>query len=256
MTAVRSIYPSGIFAWTDRVNQEDIDFANDPNSLASEIISIENTLGANSQVERFLPVGNAITYPTVSARISDAMTNQQLPVVELRKTSTIVPNNTFGNMNTYKAVYDPYFSFNGSDLTIPADGWWYVSASQSWTNWQDGYSYMIMTLNGASNIVDATLFNWEFPGNFLGVAQPNQGPGAGGGGRFQVIPNATGPGNSGSGPTLRPITTSVNFQGLVHKNDRFSIFSENGTSNASHLVNNLVLKASMLRKVTGTFTSG
>lgn len=244
MSAVRPAYPNSVFTWTDRVNNEDIDYANDINSVASDLISVESTLGANPQIETNAPVGLPVTYPTVSARISDAMTNTQMPICELRNNNIAVPNITAGNLNPYLVSFDPHNLFNGFDLTIPSNGWWIVTATQRWPGWTDGYSHMTLCLNGASNIVDETLLNWEFPGNSVVAGVP---------GRWQ-LPQAVG---VGGGPgTLRSILTSVFFQGLAHVGDRFSVFSENGTSLAQHVLTSLTLKASMIRKITGTFVSG
>ena len=234
MTAVQPIFPSGIFTWTDRVDQQSIDFANDINSIASEVISLENTLGTNPEIESNPPTGNPVTYSSVSARISDAMTNKELPVCELSSTSILVQNTVVGQVNTYKAAYDPYKMFNGTDLTISADGWWYITASQTFLGWSDGYDHFSLCLNGTSNIVDDQLVNWDFPGNNVINGQP---------GRWQIF-------------GLRPITSTLVFQGLAHKGDRFSGFSENGTSNTSRKIINLSMKASMLRRITGSFTSG
>lgn len=247
MTAVKPIYPNGVFAWVDRVDQQSIDFAGDINSVASEIISIESTLGTTPNIERSNPVGLPITYPTVSARISDAMTSAQMPTVELSRTTLTIPNLNTGIINPYVASFDPFGMFNGVDITIPANGWWIVSASQSWSGWTDGYSHHYMTLNGSSNVVDQNVLNWEFPGNSISNGIP---------GRWQASSNAVIIGPPIIKPVVRPIVTTLFFQGLAHKGDRFSAFSENGTSNAAHIVNTLTLKASMVKKVSGTFTSG
>jgi len=234
MTAVQSIYPNGIFTWTDRVDQVSIDFANDSNSLASEIISIEGTLGTTPEIEPHPPYGNAITYATVSSRITDAMNNSQMIVCSLTNPKITLPNNTVGQLNTYNLSYDPFNMFNGVDITIPANGWWLITATQTWSGWEDGYSHFSLCLNGTSNIIADDLINWEFPGNNTTAGLP---------GRWQQF-------------GARSISTAITWQGLAHAGDRFSGLSENGTSNAAHVVTNLTMKASMLRKVSGTFTSG
>lgn len=242
MSSVKPVYPNGVFAWTDRVDQEDIDAAGDINSIAAEVISLESIIGTSPEIETNPPTGLPIDYSTVSARISDAMVNNQLPIGELISNSMIVRNNNLGQLNNYKASYDPYKMFNGVDLTIPANGWFSVSASQLWSGWDDGYSYMSLYLNGKP--VDGNLLNWEFPGNQVINGVP---------GRWQSVGQIVSP---FSPANMRPIITSVFWQGLAHKGDRFSVFSENGTSNASQSVSNMTLKAAMLRKISGTFTTG
>lgn len=234
MSNVQPVYPNSVLTWTDRVDQQSIDFAGDINTVASDLISVEKTIGTTPNIEPNPPTGTPVTYATVSARISDAMNNKELPVCELTSSQIVLNNSTAGILNTYKATYDPFNMFNGVDLTIPANGWWYVTVSQTWQGWNDGYSHLSLCLNGTANIIDDDLINWQFPGNTVL---------AGVGGRWRRF---------GS----RSITSTCVWQGLAHKGDRFSGFSENGTSNAAHVVNNLSLKASMLRTIPGTFTSG
>jgi hypothetical protein len=247
MSSVQPVFPNGTFTWTDRIDGLNVDFANDINSVAAELISVETTFGNNPQIEGNPPVGHPITYPSVSARISDAMNSRKMPVGELSYTQSVVANNNNGQLNNYKATYDPYNLFNGTDLTIQADGWWYISASQSWQGWTDGYSHMSLCLNGTSNVVDEQILNWEFPGNAVIAGVP---------GRWLAVANATGPSPVTTTPNQRSIITSVSFQGLARVGDRFSVVSENGTSNAAHVVNNLKLKGSMQVAISSSFTSG
>lgn len=234
MSNVQPIYPNSTFTWTDRIDNQDVDFAEDINAVAAEVISVEKTFGVNPQIESNPPTGTPVSYATANARISDAVNNKLLPVCELINPGIVLNNVSAGTLNTYKVNYDPFNMFNGVDLTLVANGWWIITATQTWFAWDDGYSHMRLCLNGTSNTIDEFLLNWQFPGNAVvsGVAQRWQ--------RFGT----------------RPITTSVHWQGLAHTNDRISVVSENGTSNSSHIVSNLSLKASMLRTVPGTFTSG
>jgi hypothetical protein len=234
MSSVQALYPNGLFSWTDKIDEVNIVFAIDPNSIAAETIAIENTLGANPQIEPSPPIAGAITYPTVSNRITDAMNNAQMPVVSLASSSTTCSNTNGGIFNQYKKVYDPFSAFNGVDITVPADGWWVVTTTQTWDWWDVGYSHHSLCLNGLGNILCDHLINWEFPGNdvFNGIR-----------GRWQRF-------------GLRPVTSYTTWQGLCHKGDRFSGVSENGTTNAAQNISNLTLKATMTRGVAGNFTSG
>jgi hypothetical protein len=234
MTSVQAIYPNAIFSWTDKVDEVNVVFAVDPNSIAADLIAVENTLGTNPQTEPSPPLGNPVTYTSVSARITDAMNCAQMPVAEISSASATCPNTIGGQVNQYRKIYDPYGAFNGVDITIPADGWWIITTTQTWSQWDSGYSHHSLCLNGIGNILCDHLVNWEFPGNstFNGIP-----------GRWQQF-------------GLRPITSYTTWQGLCHAGDRFSGVSENGTTNASQNITSLSMKASMIRGVTGNFTSG
>lgn len=236
MSNINPVFPSAIFSWTDKVNLQDLDNAVDINSTAAEVISIENTLGSNPQIEPSPPVGLAITYPSVSARISDAMGNVQLPVCFLINSSAKIPNTTPSNQNSYIISYDPDSMYNGTDITIPQSGWWHISSTQIWVWWNNGYVRHFLALNGSTSMIAESLIDWQFAGNTSSgsmVTTP----------RWQQFGR-------------RPRMTTVDFQGPLHKGDRISAYSENGTSNASITVNSLTLKASMTKKISGTFTSG
>lgn len=235
MTSVQPIYPNSIFQWTDRIDQQDIDFANDINSAVSEIISIENTIGTTPNTESSPPTGNPIKYNTLSDRISAAANNELMPICELVKSSFVITNSNPGQLNSYIVSYDPINAFNGIDLTIPAPGYWIVYSSQRWSGANDGYSHFSLCLNGTDNIVDDSIINWNFPGNTVTGGIP---------GRWRQF--------GGS----RSVSANVSWQGLAHKGDRFSGLSENGTSNSGHIINNLTMKAVMVRSVTGSFTTG
>lgn len=253
MSSVKSIFPGGIANWTDRIDQVNRVFAVDTNTLASEMISIEKTLGINPQIEKKPPVGTTVTYTSTDARISDAMRNAQMPVVLLTRDHLDMNNVSGAVLNTYNASYDPAKSYNGTDITIPANGWWIVTSEQTWNWWNDGFSHHALTFNGLNNIVDEDLIDWEFSGN-IKLTTPNQITNQG----EQNFPGGFNPG----GPPRwlqygkRSRTTKVAWQGLCHKGDRFSVFSENGTSHASHRAFALELKASMIRSVSGNFVSG
>src|ERR1700733_10283842 len=126
-----SIYPNAIFGWVPRIDQVNIVFANDPNTIATEIQGIETVIGTNPPIETQPPVGSNITYPTMSARLSAAMNNANLPY------AVLTGNNFFINQgqqlfNSYRATQDPYKMYNGQDITIPCNGYWSVHADQKW----------------------------------------------------------------------------------------------------------------------------
>ena len=248
---VKPVYPSGIFPWTDKVDNSDIDFAANVNSLASEVESIETTLGTNAQNEPLPPVGNPVNYSTVSARISDAMSNAQLPYAVLQSGSMTVGNNDAGELVRFTASLDPYKMYNGNDITIPVNGWWFVSSSVLWNWWTTGYSHHFMTLNGSTNILDETVLNWEFPGNIQPLSYTADG--------FPISP----PPVISTPPRWqlfgrRPLKTSTLFHGPLHAGDRISVWLENGTSNSFFSVTNLSMHAYLLRTIppSVTFTSG
>lgn len=245
MSNVQPVYPNGTFAWTDRVDEQDIDFANDINSVASEVISTESTLGVNAQIEPNPPSGIPINYPTVSARITDAMNNNQLPVVSLGNSQFTCGNNSSGSLINYKINYDPFGCYNGTDITCPVDGWWIISGTQTWNWWNDGYSHHMLCFNGFGNILHEDFVDWEFSGNAV--------PGLNGTGGFFGVPIVT--------PRWwvfgkRPRRTQVWWQGPLHEGDRLSVLAENGTSNAAHVISGLTLKATCTRRISGSFVSG
>jgi hypothetical protein len=234
MSNVQPVFPAGVLSWTDRIDDVNIVFAVDVNTLASDLISVENTLGANPQIEQHPPVGLPVTYSSMSGRVTDAMNNSQLPVVHLQNSGFFIDNVKVAIQNTYTAVFDPANAFNGVDITIPASGWWMINSKQIWGWWDDGYVRNAITLNGSGNILTEHFFNWGFPENKTigGVL-----------GRYIKYGQ-------------RDHTAEVSFQGRLNKGDRISVYSENGTSHSSHHILNASLKAAMLRTISGTFPSG
>ena len=234
MSNVKAVYPNGIFTWTDKVDQVNVDFANDINSVASEVISVESTLGTTPTVENNPPSGGTkVTYNTVDDRISDAINNSQLPACSVTASSFIVPNTTIGVVNQYKVNYDPYDMFNGTDITIIANGWYLASTHQWWNWWSDGYVHHSLQLNG--ELLDEDLVDWQFSGNVSSVSTALP--------RWQTFGK-------------RSRLTRIFWQGLLHKGDRITALSENGTSNSSFKVTNMNMKVAMLRSTTGSFASG
>jgi len=238
LSNVRPIFPAGTFQWSDRVDNVNIDFANDINSTVAEIESIETVLGSNPQVEPLPPTGLPVSYPTVSARISDAMTGNNMPFCSLIAASQVIPNYGAAWVAHHTASLDPYGCYNGTDITIPVNGWWQLEASAEWP-WNDtGYVAQYLTLFGSTYILDEEIFNWQFPANLqsLGTALVP---------RFVL-----------NGKPI--ITTKVSFMGALHKGDRITNFLENGTSTVGVTVNAIRLKATLMRTIpsTITFTSG
>lgn len=254
MSSVKSVFPNGIFNWTDRVNEVNIVFANDTNSLAAEVISVENTLGENPQIEKSPPAGgNDISYTSVDARISDAMNNAQMPAVFLQKDLLQLDNVSGGILNTYDVAYDPFGMHNGIDVTVPVFGWWIVDTFQTWGYWNDGYVHHMFAIDGLNNIVSEDLVDWEFSGN-IALKTPNS----------VNLNNITGGTttpvsqvNPGGLPRWlqygkRSRITRTFWQGLAYKGQRFSVYSENGTSNSAYPLLNIGLRAVMVQHPYGT----
>jgi hypothetical protein len=154
---VAPIYPRALVSWTDRIDGTDIVWAADPNRLAAEIISIEQTLGAMPQVEPNVPVGNPVTYSSVSARISDTMLGGQLPYVSLTNPKFKLARGGGyynGSFNTFNVVSDHWKYFNGSDITIEAPGVYQIDGSQSWPHQTSGYVMSMLVINTARMRID------------------------------------------------------------------------------------------------------
>lgn len=217
---VAPIYPKALASWTDRINNVDTVWANDPNSLASEIISIEQTMGVMPQVEPNVPVGGPVTYGSVSARISDAMLGGQLPFVSLANPSFKVGRGGGfynGQFNTYtQVIADHWKYFNGSDITIQAPGVYFIEASQSWENYKSGYVMMMLAINNGRMRID----RWDWA---------------------DYDPNGT-----------DYASTNLNWLGILNKGDRIRIASQNSTSLNPYTVSYSDLLVQYLRSVPPT----
>lgn len=232
MTNVVPVFPSAIFTWVDRVDQVNIDFANDINSVASDLISVESTLGSNPQTEKNPPNSTpAISYSTVDSRISDAMGNAQLPVCILRAGPFVVNNTSSGQLTNFNSIYDPYGMFNGNDITITTNGWYLFTCHQTWSWWNDGYSHTFLTTNG--NNVDEDLIDWGFSGNSSSSS---------GVPRWQKF-------------GLRSRIAHISWQGRCTPGERVSILAENGTSNTAMQVTYTALHVSMIKTLPLSLTS-
>jgi hypothetical protein len=248
LSNIQPVYPSGIFPWTDRIDNVNIDFANDINSTVADLEAVETVLGTNPQVELGLPGGVPVTYATVSARITDAMTGANLPYVSLVANSVPVTYNSAGVLCPFKASLDPYSCYNGTDITIPSDGWWSVSSVATWSWNNTGYFHHSCCLNGAADVLHDHIFDCQFSGNVVGLV---------------YSPNGTPVQQSSQVPRFyqygkRQMTTRTNFDGLLHAGDRISIYLENGTGHANITVPQVNLKAALIRTLpsTVTFVSG
>jgi hypothetical protein len=250
LSNVQPVYPNGIFPWVDRVDQENIVFAEDVDSLAAEVESIENTIGTTPNIEPKPPQGGQpLVYSSISSRISDAMDNAQLPTVKLSNSSFTCGNNNAGFMLPYFVDFDPFRCYNGTDITVPASGWWIVTSTHTVDWWNDGYWHHYLCFNGFDNILDDDIIDWEFSGNVVPTVSFGDGFDLG----FTEFPLVT-PRWWQFGKRSR--TTRTTWQGLLHAGDRVSTFAENGTSNAAHVARGLSVSAIMIKTVTGNFTSG
>ena len=209
--------------WVDRIDLINVVYANDPNSLAAEIVSIENTLGVMPQVEKSPYLGNPVTYSTVDARISDTLAGTLHPYVELNATDFYCHNDerwngNWGHRNVFNRVYDEYNCYNGTDITIPCSGLWYITGQQTW-EWHDsGYCIHHCYIN--NNWRCGHRWDWNF-----GSAGPSH-----------------------YDPT-RYLTTYWSTLSPIPAGQPVNIISENGTSrNPYHVISSNV-RAYCLRKL-------
>jgi hypothetical protein len=223
-----AIFPKGIFNWLPRIDQVNIDYANDPNSLAAEVISVESTLGVQPQQEKNLPTGGTETYATVDARISDTLAGSNKPVVELLGFGQNVASGQ-SVYNTFAPSFDPYSCFNGRDITIPASGWWLVTQHNVWSDplVNIGFSNCLLQCNG--NVIHGHCWRWDIP-------------------NYHLWPIQRGSQQAGFNEMV--------WQGLLHQGDHLSVYTTNGTTCNPHVITSYSMRASFVRTITGTFTSG
>jgi hypothetical protein len=233
MGSVQAVFPYGIASWTDRIDEVDIVFALDPNTLAAEIAATETALGVTPATEQANPMGNPVVYDNVGARIHDVAMGGQIPCVELSQQSLLVANTGSGERCRYRPRFDPFTMFNGIDITVPCDGWWLVQSLITWTWWDVGYFHHRLHCNGFGNILHERHFDCGFEGN-----DPD--------GRWQLFEGRH-----------RSLTTDTWWMGPAHKGDIFSTTAENGTTHANHLLEDLTFKAIMMRSLVNTpFVTG
>lgn len=247
---VKPVYPGGVLPWTDKIDNSDIDFANNVNTLAAEVESIETSVGTNPEIEPSPPTGLPVNYTSLSARVSDAMSGAKLPYCTLLATNVQVNNISSGIRVLFNPSLDPFNCYNGNDITIPVNGWWIISTIVQWSWWNNGYSHVFLTLNGANGILHDEVLNWEFPGNIQPLSYTAEG--------FPIIGTLPGGTPRWQKYGNRSIKTGITFNGPLHKGDVISVYLENGTTNPFQTCTNINLHAAMLRTIppTTTFTSG
>lgn len=234
------IYPKALSSWTDRINQVDTVWAKDPNTLAAEIISIEQTVGTMAQVEPFPPVGNPVTYSSLSARVTDTLLGRQRPYVSLYNPAFNVGYGTApddGVYNVYKKLYDPWNYFNGSDITIQSAGLYLIDVYQAWAPFTSGYMQLTLVINGVWTRGD--LWQWNFPSD--GPVISPGGTVSFGGPNNPVIPSQV------NRYPRRNANTGFLWMGSLGKGDRVRVTSENGTVLNPYPALNASLKAYYLR---------
>lgn len=229
---VSAVFPNSLASWTDRRDELDVVFANDPNSIAAEVAAVELALGTNPHVEKnpIIPgPSGTVVYNNVDARISDVLNGGQIPVCYLTSDEQLVHNNqpagaNYGEWNSYGAQnVDPFNMYNGVDITIPVSGWWHVNMSQYWDWWSTGYHGMWFWVDGFFHRNHH--WQWDFPGNELG------------GYWYRDV------------FTQRPTTTHIEWEGPLQAGQRIRVLSENGCPHTPHRAYNMSFAASFVRKL-------
>lgn len=220
---VQPLFPKALKTWTDRVDEIDTVWANDPNQLAAEIISVESTLGVMPQVENSPYTGNPVTYGSVSSRISDVLAGTLQPYCSLTVDNFQVYNNQgagsgYGQYVSFNKNYDPNGCYNGSDMTVPATGLYIINGWQSWEWHSSGFLHHSLYINGVWNAGD--MWKWGFA---------TSGPEYYSSNRFA--------------------TTNFAWMGVIPKGQRLRVVAENGTSKNPYRVANSWLRLYCLRKM-------
>lgn len=157
-------YPNGALQWTNRVNNTDIVWAADPNSLAAEISAIEQYVGTNPQTEKNPPLASMTTsFASMDARLSATARGDFLPYSVLNATYSGVGMSTPAGYKKFLSYgtttsNDPYSMYNGTDLTLPCTGLWAIDANIDWdpsAAQQSGAQIMYFYLNGSAYLFDA-----------------------------------------------------------------------------------------------------
>lgn len=218
-------YPNGYFSWANRVDLVDIDYAEDINAVANDLVATEATIGLNPQTEKAPIVGSAKTYASVDARISDVNAGNPLPVVSLTSPLVHVRSNA-ATYATYNKAIDTNGMFNGRDITIKASGWYsvYVGGQFIPNPWSNGFATMMLFVNNL--FASSSTFRWDFP---------NRG--------LWPEPYLDLAGH-----------THIAWEGACHTGDRLSVLYINGTFCDPTPVTSNVLKASFRRKLTNFVT--
>ena len=229
----KAVYPNGIVQWVPRIDEVNVVYANDPNTLAVEIQAVEATVGTTPQVESGPPAGSPVTYATLSSRVTAANNNAELPYVSLVNQPGFFINQGQQVFNRYSnQEADPYGMWNGTDLTIACNGWWAIHADQKWNqhgnNFRGG-NVLFLYLNGTW--IDADIWDWS--ANF-GNTQYNYATNIFASNGF----------------------TRIAWQGQLHKGDRIQILSANSTFCPGIQITNMTLKAFCHRTISTSFLSG
>lgn len=213
-------FPNAIFSWTNRINDTDVVWAADPNSMAAEILAIENNIGAKAQIESGVPVGNPVTYKNVSSRITGAMNGTNLPYVSLYNTQFNVGYGTAADANAvyfnFKKLQDTYGYFNGSDITVKASGVYAVDSYTAFQWYNQGFCASYLIINGVVNSSD--YWKWNFAARGKGAYTDD---------RFGVV--------------------QWSWLGTLNKGDRVRVGFENGTTRSSYRIENTSLKMQYIR---------
>lgn len=155
-------YPQNIFQWVPRVDEQDIVYAHDPNTLASEIQAVEQAVGLNPQIESSPPAGGSpVTFASESARLTAANNNAMLPYVTLTNTTGFYCGEGDRRWHSYTSLNDPYSLWNGQAITIPVNGWWVVQMSHRCDQDEDRfYGRCIMWLWHDDDWLDWDHWEW------------------------------------------------------------------------------------------------
>jgi hypothetical protein len=226
-----AVYPNSVFPWTSRRNNIDVVWAADPNSLAAEIQAIESVIGTTPNVENNPPTGNSVTYSTMNSRVSAANNNTELPYAYLRNSNGFFIEAGQQIYNSYNVQNDPYNIWNGTDGTIPCNGWWSVQADQKWDqhgNRFHGGNVLFMYLNG--DVLASDIWDWDA---FFGVTLHYSNNVLESNGYSHLV-----------------------WMGELHKGDRIRLLSVNNTFCPGIGVTHVNLKFFCHRTLPGTFQSG
>lgn len=160
-------YPNGIASWTNRIDNVNTVWAADPNTLAAELVAVQNAIGTNPQIESKPVAGNPITYPSLSARLSDTLWGHELPYVALGTPASFdvrygTALNGFGQFNVYTTKHsDRWGWYNGSDITIGATGIYLVDVEQGFQYYTSGYYKLALTCDNIN--LRSAVWHWDFP---------------------------------------------------------------------------------------------
>lgn len=214
------IYPKALSSWTDRINNVDIVWAADPNTLAAEIISIEQTLGTMPHVEPNMPVGKPAVYPSVGSRISAVQLGANLPYCELVRVNFKVGYGAYFNgvANVYQPLVDDFGFFNGSDMSMPTNGVYVIDVFQVYAPWTSGFLNVHLTIN--NQLARTGTWSWD--------AVPTFGP---------------------RSWANRTASAGLTWMGPLQKGDRVRVVTENGTGWAPYVVQYSSFRAQYIRSL-------